>query len=113
MTDSTARWPKNCAAPDPSHEPSFFSLQDSTAFHLRRIRLESAPGATRHNLRRWTRVQTMRKTRAVLDYDQITRMDTSDGLVKAYADLRKGEIYAGENRPDKAREMFQAVLQMP
>lgn len=52
-------------------------------------------------------------TRALAYYDRIAGMDSSEGVLRAYALLREGEIYLGQKRAEKAQEMFRAAAAMP
>ena len=61
-----------------------------------------------------TLCQQRGKSNEALDaYSQITDHNDSDGLVKAHAGLRRGEIFARQNRLDRARAEYERVAAMP
>lgn len=57
--------------------------------------------------------QQSRWSEALDAYARITDRGDSDGLVRAYSGLRRGEIFLAQNRPDLAREEYQRVAALP
>ncbi len=61
-----------------------------------------------------TLYQQQGKPNEALDaYAKVTDHSDSDGLVKAHAGLRRGEIFAAQNRMDRARAEYERVAAMP
>jgi tetratricopeptide (TPR) repeat protein len=52
-------------------------------------------------------------TQALNAFAKITDRSDSDGLLKAYSGLRRGEIFLAQNRPDQARAEYQRVADLP
>ncbi len=57
--------------------------------------------------------QQSKYTEALEAYARITDHSDSDGLVKAHAGLRRGEIFVTQNRMDRARAEYERVAAMP
>ena len=58
--------------------------------------------------------QEQHQLKEALDaYEHVTERDGSDGLVKAYCKLRRGEIFAARGRNELAREEYQQVVALP
>jgi tetratricopeptide (TPR) repeat protein len=68
--------------------------------------------------RLWYQIGTLyqqqgKQSEALDAYAKITDHSDSDGLVKAHAGLRRGEIFAAQNRMDRARAEYERVAAMP
>ena len=61
-----------------------------------------------------TLYQQQRKYSEALEaYTKVTDHSNSDGLIKAHAGLRRGEVFAAQNRMDRARAEYERVAAMP
>jgi tetratricopeptide (TPR) repeat protein len=68
--------------------------------------------------RLWYQIGTLyqqqgKQSEALEAYAKVTDHSDSDGLVKAYAGLRRGEIFSAQNRHDRARAEYERVAAMP
>lgn len=57
--------------------------------------------------------QQARFAEALDAYGRVTERSDSDGLMKAYSGLRRGEIFAAQNRPELARAEYERVAALP
>lgn len=57
--------------------------------------------------------QQARFAEALEAYARVTERSDSDGLMKAYSGLRRGEIFAAQNRVELARAEYERVAAMP
>lgn len=57
--------------------------------------------------------QQGRYAEALEAYARVTERSDSDGLMKAYSGLRRGEIFAAQNRVELARAEYERVAAMP